>query len=72
MALSPDGNLFIAPLDKLASLPDVRCVREGITLEHLRQRATALTDMQAAENPDEARAALFKRIPAATRRSTAG
>jgi tripartite-type tricarboxylate transporter receptor subunit TctC len=51
----------------LASLPDVHtCLREGITLEHLRELATALTDVQAAEELNEARAALFKRVPART------
>ena len=49
----------MTPLDKLASLPDVHtCLREGITLEHLRELATALTDVQAAEELNEARAAL--------------
>jgi transposase InsO family protein len=57
----------MTPLDKLASLPDVHAwLREGITLEHLRELATALTDMQAAEELNEARAALFKRVPART------
>lgn len=55
----------MTPLDKLASLPDARsCLREGITLEHLRQLATALTDVQAAEELTEARQALFRRVPA--------
>jgi transposase InsO family protein len=57
----------MTPLDKLASLPDVHtCLREGITLEHLYKLATALTDVQAAEELNEARAALFKRVPART------
>ena len=57
----------MTPLDKLASLPDAAaCLRPGITLEHLRQLATALTDVQAAEELNEARAALFKRVPART------
>ena len=57
----------MTPLDKLASLPEVHaCLREGITLGHLRELATALTDLQAAEELDEARAALFKRVPART------
>ena len=55
----------MTPLDKLAGLPDVHtCLREGITLEHLRELAMALTDVQAAEELNEARAALFKRVPA--------
>ena len=57
----------MTPLDKLASLPDVHtCLREGITLEHLRELAMALSDVQAAEKLNEARAALFKRVPART------
>jgi len=57
----------MTPLDKLASLPDTKQgLREGITLEHLRELATALSDVQAAEELNEARAALFKRVPART------
>ena len=57
----------MTPLDKLASLPEVHaCLREGMTLEHLRALALALTDVQAAEELDEARAALFNRVPART------
>ena len=57
----------MTPLDKLASLPEVHtCLREGMTLEHLRALAMALTDVQAAEELNEARAALFKRVPART------
>ena len=57
----------MTPLDKLASLPDVHaCLREDITLEHLRELAMALSDVQAAEELNEARAALFKRVPART------
>jgi transposase InsO family protein len=57
----------MTPLDKLASLPVAHtCLREGITLEHLRELAMALTDVQAAEELNEARAALFKRVPART------
>ena len=53
----------MTPLDKLASLPDAATfMREGITLEDLRQRACALTDLQAAEELNEARAALFRRV----------
>ncbi|WP_038168433.1 hypothetical protein [Thiomonas sp. FB-Cd] len=55
----------MTPLDKLASLPEAaRCLRQDITLEHLQQLARALTDVQAAEELNEARAALFRRIPA--------
>ena len=57
----------MTPLDKLASLPDAqRFLREGITLDHLAALATALTDVQAAEELNEARQALFKRVPART------
>lgn len=54
----------MTPLDKLASLPEAhKHLREGITLEHLHQLARALSDVQAAEELNEARAALFKRVP---------
>ena len=57
----------MTPLDKLASLPEAsRQLREGITLEDLHQLACALTDVQAAEELNEARAALFRRVPART------
>jgi transposase InsO family protein len=55
----------MTPLDKLASVPEThQYLREGITLEHLYQLARALTDVQAAEELNEARAALFRRVPA--------
>lgn len=55
----------MTPLDKLTSLPQAQqYLRPGITLEHLHQLARALTDVQAAEELNEARAALFKRVPA--------
>ena len=57
----------MTPLDKLASLPDAATfMREGITLQDLQQLARALTDVQAAEELAEARAALFRRVPART------
>lgn len=57
----------MTPLDKLASLPQKNHgLREGITLEHLRELATALTDVQAAEELNEARLALFRRVPSRT------
>jgi transposase InsO family protein len=57
----------MTPLDKLTSLPDVTaCLRPGVTLEHLHALANALTDVQAAEELCEARAALFKRVPQRT------
>ena len=57
----------MTPLDKLASLPEAsRSMREGITLEHLRALAVALTDLQAGEELNEARLALFRRVPART------
>ena len=57
----------MTPLDKLASLPDaLTFMRDGITLEDLQQLARALTDVQAAEELNEARLALFRRVPART------
>ena len=57
----------MTPLDKLASLPAAASfMREGVTLEHLHALATALTDIQAGEELNEARLALFRRIPART------
>lgn len=57
----------MTPLDKLASLPGARgWLREGVTLQHLHELATALSDLQAAEELNEARAALFRRVPART------
>ena len=54
----------MTPLDKLAGLPEaVSFLRQGVTLEDLQAMATALTDMQAAEELNEARLALFRRIP---------
>jgi transposase InsO family protein len=58
----------MTPLDKLASLPDAaKFMREGLTLKDLHELATALTDVQAAEELNEARAALFQRVLARTR-----
>ena len=55
----------MTPLDKLASLPQAATfMREGITLKDLHELATALTDVQAAEELNEARNALFRRVPA--------
>ena len=57
----------MTPLDKLTSLSEAaKLMREGITLEDLHQLATALTDAQAAEELNEARNALFRRVPART------
>lgn len=57
----------MTPLDKLASLPDAaKHLREGVTLEDLHKLARALTDVQAAEELNEARAALLRRVPART------
>jgi transposase InsO family protein len=55
------------PLDKLASLPEAATfLREGVRLEDLHALATALSDVQAAEELNEARLALFRRVPART------
>jgi transposase InsO family protein len=52
----------MTPLDKFASLPDAaQFLRPGTTLADLQALACALTDMQAAEELNEARQALFKR-----------
>ena len=57
----------MTPLDKLASLPDAaKFMREGVTLKDLHALARALTDVQAAEELNEARLALFGRVPART------
>jgi thiamine monophosphate synthase len=57
----------MTPLDKLASLPEAnRVLRGGVTLVHLRELASALTDVQAAQELSEARQALFGRVPANT------
>ena len=55
----------MTPLDKLASLPDAaQYLREGVTLEELQLRARALSDVQAAQELNEARAALFRGVAA--------
>ena len=57
----------MTPLDKLASLPEAdQGLRAGVTLEHLRALAMALTDVQAAEELNAARQALFNQVPART------
>ena len=57
----------MTPLDKLASLPRAATfLREGVTFDDLHALARALTDVQAAEELNEARLALFRRIPART------
>jgi transposase InsO family protein len=57
----------MTPLDKLASLPEAASfMREGVTLEHLRALATALSDVHAGEELNKARQALFRRVPART------
>ena len=57
----------MTPLDKLASLPDAATfMREGVTLADLHAFARALTDMQAADELNEALLALFRRVPART------
>ena len=57
----------MTPLDKLASLADAaKFMRQGQTLEDHQALARALTDVQAAEELNEARAALFRRVPART------
>jgi hypothetical protein len=54
-------------LDKLASLPTPETsLREGVTLQELHLFARALSDVQAAEELNEARNALFRRVPPMT------
>jgi len=54
----------MTPLDKLASLPNAQTfLREGVTLQELHLLARALTDVQAAEELNEARNDLFRRVP---------
>jgi transposase InsO family protein len=55
----------MTPLEKLASLPEAaQCLRAGHTLTELQQLACALSDVAAAQELAEARAALFKRASA--------
>ena len=55
----------MTPLDKLASLSEAaQFLRAGITLAELQALARALTDVQAAEELNAARQALFKRLSA--------
>lgn len=57
----------MTPLDKLTSLPKAATFqRQGITFEELHALAHALTDVQAAEELNEARNALFRRVPQKT------
>lgn len=57
----------MTPLDKLSSLPAAaKCLPAGVTLQELQQLARALSDVQAAEELNEARAALFRRVPTRT------
>jgi transposase InsO family protein len=57
----------MTPLDKLASLPlAATFLREGVSFEDLHALARALTDVQAAEELNEARNALFRRVPQKT------
>ena len=57
----------MTPLDKLASLPTAETfLRQGVTLKELQLLARALTDLQAAEELNEARNDLFRRVPSMT------
>jgi hypothetical protein len=57
----------MTPLDKLASLSDAAgFLRPGVTLAELHQLARALTDIQAAEELNAARQALFRRADTRT------
>lgn len=53
----------MTPLDKLASLPKAaQFPRAGVTLEDLQALARALTDVQAAEELNQARQVLFRQV----------
>jgi transposase InsO family protein len=53
----------MTPLDKLASLPEATTfLRAGVTLQELQTLARAITDVQAAEELNEALQALFRRV----------
>ena len=57
----------MTPLDKLATLPQAeQCLRPGITLAALRTLALMQTDLQAAEQLNQARQALFEHVRART------
>jgi hypothetical protein len=57
----------MTPLDKLVSLPQAAAfLRAHVTFANLQALARALTDVQAAEELNEARRALFRRLPAGT------
>ncbi len=57
----------MTPLDKLTSLLGAAdFLRAGVTLPNLQQLALALTDVQAAEELNQARQALFRKVPART------
>jgi transposase InsO family protein len=57
----------MTPLDKLASLPEAATfLRAGATLEDLHALARALTDVQAAEELNQAQLALFRGIQTRT------
>ena len=63
----------MTPLDKLASLPKpAQFLRPGMTLKHLQELATALTDVQAGEELYAARAALFSAKLMRTAKRAAG
>jgi transposase InsO family protein len=53
----------MTPLEKLGSLPQAKgYLRESVTLEELHALATALSDLQAAQELKEARQELFERV----------
>ena len=57
----------MTPLDKLTSLPKAETyLRPGQSMQELKLLAQALTDVQAAQELNEARQALFRRVPART------
>ncbi|MBK6293268.1 MAG: hypothetical protein IPF55_02110 [Rhodoferax sp.] len=53
----------MTPLEKLSSLPAAKTyLRQGVTLKELHALATALSDLQAAKELNEARQELFDRV----------
>ena len=62
-------ELMQTPLEKLASLPDIdKQLRCAITVQMLQQQAVQMTDLQAAEQLNAARMALFATIEKRSRR----
>ena len=60
----------MTPLEKLATLPALqRYLKPGITLSGLERQAASMSDNEAAQRLNQARAALFQSIHRRTKRS---